>query len=181
MGKRGRIAVFGRADAAPGGEEYGRARALGRGLAAAGFRVATGGYGGVMEAVSLGAREGGAETEGGLCTAFRTRIPNSYLDRAVWTDDLFARTRGLVEGADGFVAMEPRVGTLSEVTFVWALWKAALLPPRPMVLVGAAWEAVLAPLNQFAVMEKNLLDYLGCVPGPAEALERLGRAFPEGT
>ena len=42
-----------------GHADYAEALELGRALAAAGFTVCTGGYGGVMEAVSRGARESG--------------------------------------------------------------------------------------------------------------------------
>jgi predicted Rossmann-fold nucleotide-binding protein len=51
------ITVFGSSRPAEGHADYIEALELGRALAAAGFGVCTGGYSGVMEAVSRGARE----------------------------------------------------------------------------------------------------------------------------
>ena len=53
------ITVFGSSRPEDGHADYAEALELGRALAAAGFAVCTGGYGGVMEAVSRGARESG--------------------------------------------------------------------------------------------------------------------------
>jgi hypothetical protein len=53
------ITVFGSSRPAEGHGEYAEAVELGRVLAEAGFAVCTGGYAGVMEGVSRGAREAG--------------------------------------------------------------------------------------------------------------------------
>jgi uncharacterized protein (TIGR00725 family) len=50
------ITVFGSSRPQEGDADYAEARALGEHLAKAGFAVCSGGYGGVMEAVSRGAR-----------------------------------------------------------------------------------------------------------------------------
>ncbi len=55
MSKGRRIAVFGRADLQPGTPDYLDAMELGRLIALEGWSVLTGGYGGAMYAVSLGA------------------------------------------------------------------------------------------------------------------------------
>ena len=51
------VAVFGSSEPVEGELLYAVARDVGRELALAGYAVATGGYGGVMEAASRGARE----------------------------------------------------------------------------------------------------------------------------
>jgi len=56
------VAVFGSSEPQPGEVAYEAARGLGRALAGRGLIVVNGGYGGVMEASSRGAREAGAAT-----------------------------------------------------------------------------------------------------------------------
>jgi predicted Rossmann-fold nucleotide-binding protein len=139
-------------------------------LAAKGCVVLTGGYGGAMEAVCRGAAESGGEAEGVVCRAFSGKTPNPFLTRVVWTDDLLARTRTLVEGADAYVALDPRTGTLAEVTSVWALFKAGHLDARPLVLVGDDWKRLHSTLLETGIVERNLLEWSVCVSGPRQVL-----------
>ena len=67
------ITVFGSSRPEDGHADYAEALELGRALAAAGFAVCTGGYGGVMEAVSRGARESGGRVLAVTSTFFRPR------------------------------------------------------------------------------------------------------------
>ena len=59
------VTVFGSSRPREGDAHYAQARALGAALAEKGFVVCSGGYGGVMEAVSRGAKEAGGRTLGG--------------------------------------------------------------------------------------------------------------------
>ena len=72
------VAVFGSSEPAEGDTLYDTARRLGGLLARCGYRVVTGGYGGVMEAACRGAREAGGATVGVTCSIFRDRTPNPY-------------------------------------------------------------------------------------------------------
>ena len=58
------IAVFGASQTPPDHPDWDAAVRCGAALAAAGFAVATGGYGGIMEAVSRGAAEAGCHVIG---------------------------------------------------------------------------------------------------------------------
>jgi predicted Rossmann-fold nucleotide-binding protein len=69
------ITVFGSSRPEDGHADYVESLELGRALAAAGFAVCTGGYGGVMEAVSRGARE-----SGGCVLA----VTSSFFRSVVW-------------------------------------------------------------------------------------------------
>ena len=55
------VTVFGSSRPGEGSPDYEEARVLGRALAKHGFAVCSGGYGGVMEAVSRGAKEAGGK------------------------------------------------------------------------------------------------------------------------
>lgn len=181
MSKGRRIAIFGRADLQPGTPDYLDAVELGRLIATEGWSVLTGGYGGAMEAVSLGAVEAGGRAEGVLCTAFGERRPNAYLTERIWATDLWQRTRLLLERGDAYVALAPRAGTLAEVANLWALWKSRFLPPRTLVLVGPAWGPILDGLAGSGALEKNLLEWTVRAEGNGTALGVLRDALREGS
>ncbi len=134
------IAVFGGSGAVPGSEAYAVGEAVGREIAALGCAVATGGYGGTMEAVSRGAAAGGAEVIGVTCRLWRSS-PNTYVTRLIETEDYYHRLRMLVEvGTAGYVVLPGATGTLVELALVWELAaKGAFHPPRPIVCVGDYW------------------------------------------
>src|SRR5260370_19032877 len=67
------ISVFGSSRPHEGDADYEQARALGRALGERGWKVCTGGYGGVMEGVSRGAKEAGGKTLGGCADFFQAR------------------------------------------------------------------------------------------------------------
>ena len=159
VGQNARVAVFGRADLLAGSEGYAQAEELGSLLAGAGYVVLNGGYGGTMEAVSKGASRAGGRVEGVVCRAFPEREPNAFLTERTWTDAPLSRTRLLIDRADAYVALEPRAGTIAEVAALWALRKAGALPPRPLVLVGPAWEHLCTALMEEGTVEKNLLEW----------------------
>ncbi len=167
---KGAIAVFGSSEPRPGDPLYETARDVGRLLAGGGFRVVTGGYGGVMEGASRGAAEVGGSPLGVVCGVFRDRAPNPYLGEVVDTPDLFARTRTLVEAADGYVVLEGKSGTLAELSLLWALHRAGSLGRRPVVLLGDAWRPFLRHLVRARMIESEQFDVTRVVDSPEEAL-----------
>ena len=101
------IAVVGAGDADAGQRAV--AEEVGRLLAEAGAVVVTGGLGGVMEAASKGAREGGGTTLG-LLPGTDRRDGNAWLSVAVPTGMGEARNALVVRAADGVIAIGGRVG-----------------------------------------------------------------------
>ena len=114
------ITVFGSSRPEDGHADYVEALELGRALAAAGFAVCTGGYGGVMEAVSRGARESGGRVLAVTSSFFRSRA-NRWVEEetrmATWQERLFE----LVRLGDGYVACKGGTGTLVELAVVWEM------------------------------------------------------------
>ena len=74
------ITVFGSSRPEEGHADYAEALELGRALAVAGFAVCTGGYGGVMEAVSRGARDSGGHVLAVTSTFFRSHA-NRWVEK----------------------------------------------------------------------------------------------------
>ncbi|RMG47557.1 MAG: DNA-binding protein [Acidobacteria bacterium] len=135
------IAVFGGVEAEPGDAAYELARRVGCLVAERGLPVVTGGYGGVMEAASRGAREAGGEAVGVTCAAFRGRTPNPYLTLEIEEPTLSARTERLVALSRGFVVLAGRAGTLAELAYLWAALRAGVIA-APVAILDDAWSAL---------------------------------------
>jgi uncharacterized protein (TIGR00725 family) len=136
------ISVFGSSRPAVGEADYESARALGRALAAAGFCVCSGGYGGVMEAASRGAKEAGGHTLGITASFFR-RQANPWVDKelrvATWEERLFE----LVRRGEGYVACKGGTGTLVELAVVWEMLNKRVMLSKPFVVLGDFWQPIL--------------------------------------
>ena len=171
------IAVFGSSEPQPGEEAYRTAQRVGELLATAGYAVVTGGYGGVMEAASRGAKEAAGTTIGVPCGTF-DRTPNRWLTDVVPADDLYDRTRELIERAVGYIVLPGKAGTLAELAFLWALNRAGCLEGRPVVLLGAAWPSLIENLERNSMLEPDQLRHTHLVDSPERAVETLDRLLP---
>jgi hypothetical protein len=136
------ITVFGSSRPEDGHADYAEALELGRALAAVGFAVCTGGYGGVMEAVSRGARESGGRVLAVTSTFFCART-NRWVQEETrvptWQERLFE----LVRVGDGYVACKGGTGTLVELAVVWEMLNKKAMEQRPFVVLGDFWQPIL--------------------------------------
>lgn len=169
------IAVFGGSDAEPEDPAYRAALRVGALAAEAGVPVVTGGYGGVMEAASRGAREGGGEAIGVTCRLFGTRSANPWLSLEIEEPDLHARTARLVALSRGFVVTAGSSGTLAELAMLWALARAGALQGR-IALLDAVWEE----LTDFLAGRDRLDRQCRRVTIPARTPEEAVSAVLEG-
>ena len=146
------VSVFGGSTPREGSPAYDEARRLGGLLAEAGLAVATGGYGGVMEAASRGAAEAGGHVIGVLTSLFDDFQPgpNAFLKQQYKYETLRERLIHLVEQCDAAVAMPGGIGTLSEVALTWSLMQINEISVKPFVLVGPNWRETLAGFYQRA-------------------------------
>ena len=136
------ITVFGSSRPDDGHADYAEALELGRVLADAGFAVCTGGYGGVMEAASRGARESGGRVLAVTSSFFRSRT-NRWVEKetrvVTWQERLFE----LIRLGDGFVACKGGTGTLVELAVVWEMLNKKAMEQRPFVVLGDFWQPIL--------------------------------------
>jgi len=170
------IAVYGSSAARSGDEIYAAGLAMGRLLGESGFDVMTGGYKGVMEAVSRGARAGGAHVVGITMARFEDRV-NRYVMDEIHTANFYERFGWLVDRADGYVAMPGGIGTLAEVAFAWQELLLQIVPPRPLVLVGSRWRALYDSFVGNLVQTPNLYDVLTLAATPGDAAKFLCAYF----
>lgn len=138
------VTVFGSSQPAPLTPAYQAAYELGRAIAAAGWTLCNGGYGGTMEAAARGAVEAGGHTIGVTCAAFGGRSgPNAYIRQEVPTFDLLTRLNTLVRLGWAYVVLPGGTGTLLELALVWELLNKSLLRRRaPLILLGEHWGAL---------------------------------------
>lgn len=117
------IAVIGDANLQENSEKYILAEKLGRSLIDYGFRLITGGLGGVMEAASKGARSSADHKPGDILGILPGNDPseaNPYVDIGIPTGLDLARNV-IVANADAVIAIGGGAGTLAEIANAWAL------------------------------------------------------------
>ncbi len=166
-------AVFGSARVADGHAEYEAGRLMGRLLAEAGWGVMTGGYTGVMEAASRGAREAGGHVIGVTVAAWSERFAaNEWVVEERVAADLIARLAELL-AADALIAVGGGIGTLTEVALSWNL---ALMhrTTTPIILVGDRWDRVISVLAKELVLGDDDLSHVTVVDSPQSAAAALG-------
>ncbi len=171
------IVVFGGRHPVKGDREYSEAVRLGSLLAAARYRVMSGGYSGVMEAVSRGALEAGGETIGVTMEIFRDLAPNPYLTREMRVRNFFERLETLTSSAQGFVAMRGGMGTLTELSLIWNMLQTKTMEYKPTVLVGKFWRPLLETVAGHLVISPDELDLFQYVDSAEEAVARLDQCL----
>jgi uncharacterized protein (TIGR00730 family) len=166
------IAIYGSSSTPEDHQEYTDARRLGRLLAESGFVVSSGGYGGIMEAVSRGAREAGGQTIGVTCGIFTDRGgANRWIDREIFTHTLFERIETVVHLAEAYIALPGGPGTLAEVALTWNLLQRQAIPSGPLVMVGEVWERILGEFGRspwVRPQDMSLLRFAGSVEAALE-------------
>ena len=169
----GCVTVFGSSKALPGDAVYRDALRLGRLLAEAGYALCTGGYTGVMEAVSRGAVEAGGHAIGVTVSSWAERIrPNQWVREEIAMPDLFLRISRLT-ATDAYVAMPGGLGTLGEVALTWNLFQTESIPRRPLVLVGREWRDVLTCLPAAVRIEARDLELVRLVGSVDEVVRAI--------
>ena len=169
-----RITVFGGSRCGPDSAEYKEALTLGRLLVEAGFDVCSGGYAGVMEAISRGAHEAGGHVIGITMEQFKS-APNPYLKKIRPSADFYERLQALILESAGYIALRGGMGTVTEITLVWNKLVMNVLPPRPLILLGECWPRALECLRRHLVISQEDMAHLLFASTAEEAVEFLRR------
>jgi uncharacterized protein (TIGR00730 family) len=178
------ITVFGSSRPREHDAGYVEARALGASLAARGFIACTGGYGGVMEAVSRGAKEAGGSTMAITAKLFRARA-NKWVDEEIcvktWQERLFE----LVKRGHGYVVCPGGTGTLVELAVVWEMMNKGAMARRPLVVLGDFWRPVIERVREVELGHKSPWGeknepLIRMAALPADAAEHLAACLTKG-
>ena len=164
------VTIFGGSKCIEGSTEYQEAEDLGRRLARAGFTICTGGYLGIMEAASRGAREHGGRVYGIVMNQFKSE-PNRYLTDKVATDHFYDRLQNLITRSVGFVALKGGMGTVTEISLVWNKLQTGVINRRPLVLIGDCWRPVIEAFRSNLVVSDRDLSFLDFAPDAQTAAE----------
>jgi uncharacterized protein (TIGR00730 family) len=165
------IGVMGSARLAEDDERWTQAHKLGALLAAEGFVVVTGGYGGLMAAVSRGASEMGGQVIGLPMQHWTGVTPNPWNADLRWSTNYGNRINHILH-CDAVIALPGGIGTLSELAMVWAACQTEERA-RPLVLLGACWPPVIKSIREHLVISDVDLNLLRFAPGPEEAIQEI--------
>lgn len=175
-----RVSVFGGSTALPGEPLYETARALGAGLADAGYTVATGGYGGTMEATSRGAAEAGGHVVGITAPSLFPNRPgaNQWVGEERQHTTLLNRINDLVENSEAAVVLPGSIGTFAELVAFWNhsyIARFSGTPERPLVAIGSPWDSLVPELALRLQTDGDLVTLVPDVPATLGVLRvRLG-------
>jgi uncharacterized protein (TIGR00725 family) len=145
------VTVFGSSKPIASEPEYEAAYLLGKLLAAGNLNVCSGGYQGIMDAVSKGAAEGGTEAIGVTVDIFNA-VPSKHLTKEIKCKTLFERIDKLIALGDAYIVLDGGTGTLVELSIVWEYFNKDLNPRKPFACVGKMWNDIIT------VMEKRIFD-----------------------
>src|SRR5215212_2353508 len=140
-----KVSVFGGSQPKEGGSAYAEGMELGKLLVQHGHIVLTGGYIGVMEAVSRGAQEAGGHVIGVTCEdieAWRPIKANAWVMEEIRKKTLVERLHTLMHESDAALALPGGPGTLTEISVMWNLMIVESLHRRPLILIGDGWQSV---------------------------------------
>ena len=141
MQRRKVIAVIGDGEIDVGGDEHKLAFETGRLLVDSGYRIQSGGLGGVMSAAFDGARSSRLYREGdtiAIVPSFDRKSANDFADIVIPTG-LDVMRNAIVVNADAVVAIGGGAGTLSEIALAWSLFKLIVA-----YKISGGWSAKLA-------------------------------------
>lgn len=146
------ITVFGSSKPVETDEQYKIAYELGSLLAKNRFDVCSGGFLGIMEAVSKGALENGAETTGIIVGHWGSEA-NKFVTREIKCNTLFERINKLIEAGDGYVILQGGTGTLLELAAVWELSNKGLMDHKPIACHSSMWKEIVSVMSKQMKLE----------------------------
>ncbi len=175
------IAVFGSASVFTGDKAYDESVEVGKVLAEHGYTVMSGGYAGVMEAVSKGASHAGGHAIGVTTRQVGEKYnlkANAWVTEEICYDEIRDRLFHMVENADAYLAMPGGVGTLHELAETWELMRLDGIPHRPLMVYGEMWETIISTLRNTPFVDEAYCDMLHYVFTPQDVLDCVIRNIP---
>jgi uncharacterized protein (TIGR00730 family) len=170
MGKP-EIAVLGSARLNEDDRRWALAHELGELLADAGFVIVTGGYGGLMAAVSRGAHERGGFVIGLPMRHWSAITPNEWNADLRWSEDYGSRLNHILRCA-AVIALPGGVGTLSELAVAWAASQTER-QAQPLVLLGECWPPLISAIRAHLVIGDSDPGLLRFAATPQEAVREV--------
>ena len=148
------ITVFGSSLPKEGDKQFIFAEELGKKLAGNNFNVCSGGFGGIMNAVSKGAVTAGGEAIGITVDLWNVK-PNKYLTQEIKCKTLFKRVEKLISLGDGYVVLQGGTGTLLELATVWEFLNKEFIKEKPIVVHSKMWKTIVEAMEKQIKLENR--------------------------
>ena len=172
------IAVFGSSKTPPGHPHYEMAYELANRLAREGYGICNGGYWGIMDAATRGARDAGGVAVGVTLEHFSLKRSgvNPLLTREEPKSRLLDRLSTLLDMSDAQVALPGGVGTLAEMFLSWNLQ--VTNEHKPLILLGLEWKELLDFLQEHTEIEDKHRAKLRICATAEESFEQIVQQVP---
>ena len=167
------VGVIGSARLEPPDPRCALAEQTGAAIAARGWTMITGGYGGLMEVASRAAAEAGGKVIGLPMRGWANLTPNKWNNELRWSTTYAERLAHLL-AADAVVVLDGGIGTLSEAATVWAALQTAP-DAAALVFLGTGWEPVLQAFTTHLVIDDRDLAHVTICTDPAQAVAHIAQ------
>ncbi|MCX7874686.1 MAG: LOG family protein [Melioribacteraceae bacterium] len=155
------VTVFGSSIPKENDDEYKTAFIIGEKFAKAGLNVCSGGYQGIMDAVSKGCSQNGGEAIGVTLNIYNS-IPSKYLTKEIKCNSLFERLSNLIEIGNAYVVLQGGTGTLVELALVWEFINKNMLNEKPIAVHGNMWNDIVNLMEVQIKKEKRRTGLVKC-------------------
>ena len=170
------VAVIGSARLSPPDPRCKLAEQIGAAIAAEGWTVMTGGYGGLMEVTSRAAAQAGGTVIGLPMRGWTGLSPNRWNHELRWSRSYAERLAHLL-AADALVVLDGGIGTLSEAAIAWSALQTEPVA-ADLIFLGAGWPPVLRSLADHLVIDDRDLDLLTICTDPEQAIAHIAENRP---
>lgn len=165
------IAVIGSARLSPPDPRCLPAQQIGAAIAAQGWTLITGGYGGLMEVASRAAAQAGGKVIGLPMRGWTALTPNQWNQELRWSDS-YPERLGHILAADAIVAVDGGIGTLSEAALAWSALQTEPVA-ADLIFLGAGWPPVLRSFTDHLVIDDRDLVQVTLCADAQEAIAHI--------
>ena len=170
------ITIFGSSKPSGGEAQYRTAYNIAKKLALKGFNICSGGFNGIMEAVSKAAVEVGAQAIGVTVDLWGADA-NRFVTKEIKCSSLLERINKLIEFGDGFVVLQGGTGTLVELAVVWESINKGLMRTKPVVCHSVLWKKIVAEMNNQMQLEERSTDLVKTFDTEDEIVDYLSKTI----
>lgn len=170
------ISVFGSAMPQEGEKQYTDAYEIGKLIASKGYGVCTGGYHGIMEAVSKGASGYDVDIVGVTVKHF-SRSANTFLTQEIVCDSLLQRLETLINIGDGYIILQGGTGTLLELAAVWEYINKGIIEAKPVCCHSPMWKEIVNIIDKQLKHEGRETGIVKTCNNYEECVEWMGGRF----
>ena len=170
------VTVFGSSVPQPDDVEYEYAYQLGKKLAQNNINVCSGGFQGIMDAVSKGAREGGAEAVGVTLDIYNVHA-SKFLSQEIKCHTLFDRLKNLIEIGDAYIVLQGGTGTLLELALVWEYMNKNMIQTKPFACHSSLWKGIVELMEKQITKEKRRTGLIKCFTDIDECADYIISSF----